>query len=100
MHEETLKTKLNRLVNIGVSKLKNNLEWAVPTFIIPKSNGTVCFISDFRQFNKRIKMIPFPIPNIQDLFKKLEGFKYASSLDLNTSYYHIELCPFSRKFVQ
>ena len=24
-------------------------------------------------------------------------FKYASSLDLNTGYYHIKLCPFSKK---
>jgi len=27
----------------------------------------------------------------------LEGFKYATSLDLNMGYYHIELCPKSKK---
>ena len=55
------------------------------------------FISDFRELNKRIKRKPFPIPKIQDLLLKLEGFKYATSLDLNMGYYHIELCPESKK---
>jgi hypothetical protein len=27
----------------------------------------------------------------------LEGFQYANSLDLNMGYYHIELCPDSKK---
>ena len=55
----------------------------MPTLIIPKKNGTVRFISDIRELNKRIKRKPFPIPKIQDLLLKLDGFKYASSLDLN-----------------
>ena len=49
MHEETLITEVNRLVDIGVLKRYNNSEWAAPTFIILKKNGTVCFISDFRE---------------------------------------------------
>ena len=81
VHEETLKTEVNRLVKIGILKRKNNSEWAAPTFIVPKKNGTVCFISDFRELNRRIKRKPFPIPNpipkIQDLLLNLEGFKYA-----------------------
>ena len=60
-------------------------------------NGTVRFISDFRERNKRIKRKPFPIPKIQDLLLKLEGIKYATSFDLNMGYYHIKLCPLSRK---
>ena len=55
------------------------------------------FISDFRELNKRIRRKPFPIPKIQDLLLKLEGFRYASSLDLNMGYYHIELCPESKR---
>ena len=97
VHEETLRKEVERLVQIGVLKRVNNSEWAAPTFIIPKKNGTVRFISDFRELNKRIKRKPFPIPKIQDLLLKLEGFKYATSLDLNMGYYHIKLCPFSKR---
>ena len=97
IHEPTLKKEVERLVKIGVLKKINNSEWAAPTFIIPKKNGTVRFISDFRELNKRIRRKPFPIPKIQDLLLKLEGFRYASSLDLNMGYYHIELCPESKR---
>ena len=36
IHEETLKKEINRLINIGVLKCKNILEWVTPTFIISK----------------------------------------------------------------
>ena len=63
-----------------------------------KKNGTVKFISDFRELNKRIKRKPFPIPKIHDqVLLKLEGFKYATSLDLNMGYYHIELSQHSQQ---
>ena len=42
-------------------------------------------------------MQTFPIPKIQDLLLKLEGFQHAMSLDLNMGYYHIELMPFSKR---
>jgi hypothetical protein len=95
-HENTLKLEIQRLCDLGVLKKVNRSEWAVPTFIIPKKDGTVRFISDFRQLNLRIKRKPYPIPKIHDLLLKLDGFKYATTLDLNMGYYHISLTPFSK----
>lgn len=97
IHERTLRLEIDRLCKLGVLKKVNRSEWAAPTFIIPKKDGTVRVISDFRELNKRIKRKPFPIPKIQDLLLKLEGFQYATSLDLNMGYYHIELTPFSKR---
>ena len=84
------------MIKIDVLKRKNNSKWEAPFFVIPKKNGTVCFIFDFREMNKRIKRKPFPIPKIQDLLSKLEAFKYASSLDLHMGYSYIITCTFSR----
>jgi len=97
IHEGTLKLELERLCKIGVLKKVNHSEWAVPTFIVPKKDGSVRFISDLREINKRILRKPYPIPHIQDLLLKLEGFMYATSLDLNMGYYHIVLSPDARK---
>jgi transposase InsO family protein len=91
IHELTLKSELDRLVELNVLKRVNRSQWGAPTFIVPKKDGTVRFISDFRELNKRIKRQPYPIPKIQNLLLKLEGFKYGTSLDLNMGYYHIEL---------
>ena len=96
-YEDTFRTEVERLCKVGVLRKVNHSEWAAPTFLIPKKDKTVRFISDFRELNKRIKRKPFPIPKIQDLLLKLEGFKYATSLDLNMGYYHIQLEPASRK---
>ena len=91
VHYETLKREVERLVELGVLKKVNRSEWAAPTFLIPKKDGSVRFISDFRELNKRIKRKPYPIPHIQDMLLNLDGFKYATSLDLNMGYYHLEL---------
>jgi putative transposase len=88
--------ELDWLCQLGVLRCINKSKWAAPTIIIPKKDGTVRFISDFQVLNKRIKRKPYPIPHIQDLLHKLEGFMYATSLDLNMGYYHIVLSPFSR----
>jgi predicted aspartyl protease len=91
IHEFTFKSELDRLCSLRVLKKVNRSQWGAPTFIIPKKDGTVRFISDFRELNKRIKREPFPIPKIQDLLLRLEGFQFGTSLDLNMGYYHIEL---------
>ena len=96
-YENTLRLEVDRLCKAGVLRKINRSEWAAPTFVIPKKDGTVRFISDFRELNKRIKRKPYPLPKIQDLLLKLEGFRYGTALDLNMGYYHIELNPDSRR---
>jgi len=50
-------------------------------------------ISDFRELNKRIVRKPYPIPKISMILQELEGFTYATALDLNMGYYTIRLDP-------
>ena len=40
-----------------------------------------------------LKRKPYPLPRISDTLQQLEGFNYATSLDLNMGYYHIQLSP-------
>jgi hypothetical protein len=95
--EAATRKEVERLCKIGVLRKINNSEWAAPTFIHPKKNGRVRFISDFRELNKRIKRKPYPLPKIQDLLQRLEGFTYATSLDLNMGFYHLTLDPDTQK---
>jgi len=53
--EEATKKECERLCKIGVLRKINRSEWAAPTFIRPKKNKRVRFLSDFRELNKRIK---------------------------------------------
>ena len=68
-----------------------NSPWASPTFIQPKKTGDIRVLMDFRRLNAALKRKPFPLPRIADLLLKLEGFTYATALDLSMGYYHIPL---------
>ena len=96
--EKKLKEEIDRMCSYGVLRKVNCSEWGFPAFTIPKKDGTLRSIAGLRELKKRIKRKPFPIPKIQDMLQKLEGFKYATSLDLNMGYYHIQLSPKSSKY--
>jgi hypothetical protein len=81
------------LCNIGVLEWQPLSQWASLTFIIPKKDSIVHTISDFRELNKRIVRKPYPIPKISTILQELEGFTYATVLDLNMGYYTIRLDP-------
>ena len=93
IHKETFKKELLRLVELGVLEVVNESEWGSPTFIIPKKDGKVRFVSDFRVLNKKIKRKPYPLPRIADLLQDMSGFTYATALDLSMGYYAIRLSP-------
>ena len=92
----TFKKELMRLVQIGVLERVQESEWGTPVFIIPKKEGTVRFLTDFRKVNGLIIRKPFPIPRIADTLQQLEGFNFATALDLNMGYYTIPLAECSR----
>ena len=95
--EQKLRDEVQRLIDYGVLRKVNRSEWGCPMFTILKPDGSLRSLADLRELNKRIKRKPFPLPKINDLLQKLEGFQYATSLDLNMGYYHIELTPNSSR---
>jgi hypothetical protein len=92
-HKAVLMKEIKWLCDIGVLEWQPSLRWALPIFIIPKKDSTVCIISDFRELNKCIVRKPQPIPKISTILQELEGFTYATALDLNMGYYTIRLDP-------
>jgi hypothetical protein len=92
-HKAILMKEIKRLCNIRVLVWQPSLRWVSLTFIIPKKDSTVRTISDFRELNKRIVRKPYPIPKISMMLQELEGFTYATALDLNMGYCTIRLDP-------
>jgi hypothetical protein len=97
IHKDTIIEEVERLCKMGALEMQPASEWALPSFIIPQKDETVCFLNDFWEVNKRLVRTPFPIPKISMILQEIEGFSFATALDLNTGYYTIGLDPDASK---
>ncbi len=97
VHKDTIIKEVERLCKLGVLERQPASEWASPSFIIPKKDKTVCFLSHFQEVNKRLVRKPFPIPKISMVLQEIEGFSYATALDLNMGHYTSRLDPDASK---
>jgi hypothetical protein len=77
IHKDTIMKEVERLCKLGLLKRQPASEWASPSFIIPKKDKTVCFLSDFWKVNKRLIRTPFPTPKISMVLQEIEGFSFA-----------------------
>ncbi len=83
IHKDTINKEVERLCKLGVLEQQQASEWVLPSFVIPKKNNTIHFLSNFRKVNKRLVRKPFPIPKISTVLQELEVLSFATALDLN-----------------
>ena len=95
-HKEKFVAEIQRLYKIGILHKLEGAEaqgdFAFPAFTILKKDGiNIRFVSDFRKLNEHFYRAPYLILPAKDILNKMEGFKYATTINLNMGYWHIKL---------
>ena len=62
-----------------------------PFFFIPKKDGTLRPIQDYRYLNSHTIKDGYPMPNTQTLLDQLQGSKYFTVLDIRQGYHNIRI---------
>ena len=65
--------------------------WSSPCILVPKSDGSYRFVTDFRKVNAVSKSDSFPIPRIDDCIDKLGDARFVSKFDLLKGYWQVPL---------
>lgn len=97
IHEESFKRELQHSIKIGVLQLIGCTEWVSLIFIVPKKDKHVGWISNFRELNQVLKRWAYPLPIIQDIWKKRKGYKFFTKLDISMMYHTFELDELSQE---
>ena len=104
-HLTVFKAELQRLLKIGVIEKATRSEWIAGTFIVPKKDGRVRWITDFRGLNKSLHRKVYPLRKISEIFQRRSGYKFFTKLDISMQYYTFlldeasrNLCTFATPF--
>ena len=104
-HLTIFKAELQRLLKIGVIEKAARSEWITGTFIVPKKDGRVRWITDFRGLNKSLRRKVYPLRKISEIFQRRSSYKFFTKLDISMQYYTFlldeasrSLCTFATPF--
>jgi len=93
INREAFHREIECLVDLKILEPTAESQYGSPAFIVPKPDRTVRFVTDFKRINSMVKRKPFPILRIGETLQSLQGFTWASTLDLSMGYWTIELDP-------
>ncbi len=85
------KGKLDRQVDLGILEHVYDTAWGIPMFATKKASGIIQTGDDFRELNKVIKRVHYPLPKIQDFVKRRHNYHFFTKIDISMKYYCFHL---------
>ena len=89
-HYQWVKEEIEKLLAAKVIYTSHS-SWSAPIIVVPKGNGGKYLVIDYRVLNKVTRKLTWPMPKVEDIFSKLNGVTYFTTLDLRAGYHHIPL---------
>ncbi|XP_044764458.1 uncharacterized protein K02A2.6-like [Coccinella septempunctata] len=88
--QEPVENEINRLLSLGIISPVDYCKWGTPVVPVLKKNGSVRLCGDYKvTINPCIEVDQYPLPRIEDLFRRLQGGSQFSKMDLSDAYQQI-----------
>ena len=88
--------KVNEMLKDGVIQPSNS-PWSSPVVLVKKKSGEHRFCVDYRRLNAVSKRDVYPLPRMDDVFDRLAGANYFSTLDLANGYWQVPVAEKDRQ---
>ena len=89
-HYQWVKEEIEKLLAAKVIHSSRS-SWSAPIIVVPKGDGGKCLVIDYRALNKVTRKFTWPMPKVEDIFSKLNGTTFSTTLDLQAGYHHLPL---------
>ena len=89
-HYQWVKDEIEKLLAAKVINTSHS-SWSAPIIMVPKGNGGKHLVIDYRALNKITRKFTWLMPRVEDIFYKLNGATYFTTLDLRAGHHHIPL---------
>ena len=80
-HYQWVKDDIEKLLAAKVICTSHS-RWSAPIIVVQKDDGGKCLLIDYRALNEVTRKFTWPMPKVEDIFSKLNGATYFTTLDL------------------
>ena len=90
-HKEWLKNKIHELEKNEIIRPSIS-PYSAPVILVPKKNGDLRLVVDYRALNKQVVSAKFPLPRIDEILDSISSKnKIFTSLDLTQGYHQVKI---------
>ena len=72
--------------------------YSAPAMLIPKKNGKLRLVIDYRKLNEHTIKSCWPIPSIEEISDTLQGGTYFTTIDISWGFYQLPMEPQSQNY--
>ena len=88
-NNQWVKEEIEKLLTAKVS-CSTRSSWSASIIVVPKGDRGKRLVINYHALNKVTRKFTLPMPKVEDIFSKLNGAKYFSTLDLRAGYHILD----------
>ena len=96
-YKDDLKEKIDAFMNKELITPCHS-PYSAPAMLVPKKNGKLRLVIDYRKLNEQTIKSCWPIPSIEEIFDTLQESAYFTTIDMSWGFYQLPMEPKSQNY--